>query len=67
MSFSVAPLLLHSADLPPHAREALAAALSASPEQRKAHLLRAARVMHRELALDCADVRELIGLPPGAC
>ena len=67
MSFSLAPLLLNSPDLPLPARDALAAALASAPEQRTRHLIRAARALVHELPLDCADARELVGLPPGSC
>jgi hypothetical protein len=68
MSFSLAPLLLHSPDVPELARTQLAAAL-ADPERRDEHLLAAAQTMHHELAVDCADALELVGLSPqdGCC
>ena len=72
MSFSFAPQLLHSQSIPEVARRALLAAQEASLEDRAPHLEAAARSLHRELALDCGDARELVGLsaagpPPPAC
>jgi hypothetical protein len=66
MSFSMAPLLMRSADVPAHARDALRASES-DPDRRDDHLMSAARVLNQELAIDCADARELVGLPAGAC
>ena len=65
-SFSLAPLLAFDPDVPADARAALRAAFVAAPDDRATHLATAARSLHRALALDCADVRELIGLP-GTC
>lgn len=62
MSFSVAPLLLDSESVPLAARRALRAAYDGPAHQRAPHLATAARVLHRELGLDCADARELVGL-----
>lgn len=67
MSFSLVPLLLHNADLPANVREALHAAQISEPEDREDRLVVAARLLHRETQLECADVRELVGLPPGIC
>lgn len=67
MSFSLVPLLLHSPDLPANVREALLAAHVSEPEEREDRLVAAARLMHRETQLECADVRELVGLPAGGC
>ena len=68
MSFSMARLLLHSDHTPAEARDALQAAYEA-PEDRRGELLEsAARILHRETQLDCADVRELVDLSPeGTC
>jgi hypothetical protein len=66
-SFSLAPLLAFDPDVPADARASLRAARVAAPDARAAHLADAARAIHRALPLDCADVRELIGLPPGNC
>jgi hypothetical protein len=68
MSFSVAPLLLHSDQVPATARHALRAAYAAPIEERSPHLESAARILHRELDLDCVDARELVGLSAeGSC
>jgi hypothetical protein len=63
MSLSMAPLLMHSEQVPAQAREALRIAYEASPADRSARLESAARILHRETGLDCRDVRELVGLP----
>jgi hypothetical protein len=62
MSFSVAPLLLHSDQVPLTARHALRAAYDAPLEERLPLLESAARILHRELDLNCGDARELVGL-----
>ena len=62
---SMAPLLLHSSDIPLHVREALRTAISAEPDERASRLESAAYLLHQELELECADVRELFGLPAG--
>ncbi len=68
MSFSVAPLLLHSDHVPLTARHALRAAYDAPVEERTTHLESAARILHRELDLNCVDARELVGLfAEGSC
>ena len=64
---SMAPLLIHSTDIPLHVREALRSAISAEPDQRASRLESAAFLLHQELELECADVRELMGLPTGDC
>lgn len=67
MSFSMAPLLVHSDAVPVAAKEALRAAFAVPVRERGDALERAARVLHRETDLDCPDVRELFGLSPGTC
>jgi hypothetical protein len=68
MSFSLASLLLHSEHVPAAARHALRAAHDAPSEERRSYLESAARILHRELALDCDDARELVGLSTaGSC
>lgn len=62
MSFSVARLLVDSEFTPPAARRALRSAFGAPPEERGPHLETAARMLHRELDLDCRDARELVDL-----
>jgi hypothetical protein len=67
MRFSVAPLLMHSPDIPASVRDQLRAAYQDDQERRDEHLAAAARLIHEELALECGDARELVGLPPGGC
>jgi len=68
MGFSMAALLMHDVDVPANARAALRAARdAAAPEARIDHLVTAARLLLEHLPLDCADARELVGLPPGPC
>jgi hypothetical protein len=62
MMLSLAPLLLHEADVPPRARNALLAASLAPAGERRAHLEVAARALAYEANLDCEDARELVGL-----
>ena len=61
----VSNLLLHSDDVPPAARAALASALEGPVEQRRENLIEAAVILHREVGLDCSDARELVGLGDG--
>ncbi|HEU0036128.1 MAG TPA: hypothetical protein VFQ53_36195 [Kofleriaceae bacterium] len=63
----MAPLLMHSPDLSADVRGALRAAFAAEPDQRTDYLMNAARLMSQELALECDDIRELVGLPAGSC
>jgi hypothetical protein len=65
MSLSMAPLLMHSPDVPESVRAELHAARGATREHRDEHLARAARLLHRSVPLDCADALELVGLPAG--
>lgn len=65
MSFSMTTLLIHSQSVPTRAREALESAESAGPEHRDRLLESAARILHAETDLECADVLELVGLPSG--
>jgi hypothetical protein len=67
MTFSIAPLLIHNEALPLEAREALEAGSFGPFEQRRAQLEKAARVLFRETDLECGEVRDLVGLPPGEC
>lgn len=64
---SLTPLLLHSEAVPAEARSALRAASEAPPERRQAELKTAARALFQGTDLECSDVRELVGLPDGAC
>ncbi|HEY1557781.1 MAG TPA: hypothetical protein VGF94_23275 [Kofleriaceae bacterium] len=67
MSISIAPLLVHTDDVPAAARAAIRDALSAPSDGRQHLLETAARILRDEAALDCADARELVGLPAGGC
>jgi hypothetical protein len=68
MRFSLAPLLIHGDDVPAAARRTLLAAHAAAIDERTPYLESAARILHRELDLDCSDARELVGLTePGPC
>jgi hypothetical protein len=63
MSLSMAPLLMHSEQVPAEARDAIRAAYDAPPQHRAAGLEAAARVLHHATGLECSDVLELVGLP----
>jgi hypothetical protein len=63
MSLSMAPLLMHSEQVPAEVREAIRGAYEGLPEHRRTRLESAARVLHRATGLACSDVRELVGLP----
>ena len=63
MPFTMSTLLVHNADVPRAAREALLAARSAPPSDRGALLESAARSLYNDAGLDCADALELVGLP----
>ena len=67
MSFSMASLLVHDDRVPAPARAAVSAALAAPPSLRRGLLESAARILHRETDLPCADVRELFALSGGGC
>ncbi|HEY4178562.1 MAG TPA: hypothetical protein VGM90_17060 [Kofleriaceae bacterium] len=60
----MAPLLMHSPDVPAQVREALRAAYDsdAEPDERDEHLRNAAHLLFQEGGLPCADVKELVGL-----
>lgn len=65
MSFSLAPLLIHSEAVPVKAREALRA-VSGAPIEHRANALRAAaKALYSETSLDCGDALELVGLRGG--
>jgi hypothetical protein len=66
-TITLAPLLVHHDDVPAVARAAIRDALAAPQERRRALLEQAAAILHREAAVDCADARELVGLPAGGC
>ena len=63
----ISSLLLHTEDVPESVRAALANAREAPAEQRLDSLFEAAVILHREVGLDCADARELVGLHEGDC
>ncbi len=63
MNWSVAPLLVHSEQVPGEARDAIRTAYEAPPEHRSAKLEAAARILHDEIGLGCSDALELVGLP----
>jgi len=62
MALSVAPLLLHSDAIPEGARLALRDAFARPEDQRAQLLANVAKILHREVDLDCDDVLELVGL-----
>ena len=63
MGLNLSKLLIYSEAVPTRAREALRAASFAPPEQRKAELESAARILLRETDIDWRDARDLVGLP----
>lgn len=70
MSFSIAALLVHDAHVPAGARDAIRDALVASSGSRRSRrslLAQAARILHREAEVDCADALELVGLEDDGC
>jgi hypothetical protein len=67
MSFTMAPLLMHSDQVPAEARDALKAAYEGPPEQRDAMLESAARILYAETELECDDALELVGLSDDGC
>ena len=67
MALSIVSLLVHDADVPTTARDALRAASNAAAEDRRTHLETAARALAQEAELDCPDARELVGLSPIEC
>jgi hypothetical protein len=64
---SMTPILMHSEAVPAEVRRALRAASEAPPEQQKAELKLAARALFQVTDLDCAEVKELLGLRDGSC
>ena len=56
---------MHSPDLPPSLRDELRAAFHAPDDERSEHLAAAARILNQQLAVDCSDARELVGLSDG--
>ncbi|HEY5928190.1 MAG TPA: hypothetical protein VIV11_41165 [Kofleriaceae bacterium] len=59
---NMAELLIHSDDVPQAARVALASAVSGPDSHRTNKLVEAARILHFDGGLDCADACELVGL-----
>jgi hypothetical protein len=59
---NLAPLLLASDDVPLEARRALWEAQRLPAEEREPLLEVAARSLYRDVGLNCADARELVGL-----
>lgn len=55
-------LLLHSDDVPAAARTALSNALATDSTARADSLFAAARILHRDIGLDCEDALTLVGL-----
>jgi hypothetical protein len=66
MRFSMGPLLMHSSDVPADVRDALQAAYAADPSEQPELLAQAAHLLARATDLECADVKELVGLS-GPC
>jgi hypothetical protein len=64
MSLSMMPILIHSEAVSAEVRAVLKAADASPPNQRRAELEVAARLLYVEGRLDCRDVRELVGLGP---
>lgn len=62
MTLSMAPILMHSPDVPAEIRAALRDAYAGEPSEREDRLRSVAHAMVASLDLDCADVRELVGL-----
>ncbi len=67
MSLSLAPLLLHSDDVPESTKRVLEAGLRGPPWQRRLALESAAKLIHLQTGVSCDDARELVDLPPGQC
>jgi hypothetical protein len=63
MALMMSTLLVHNEQVPAEAREALLAADAAAPSERGPLLASAARILHAQADLDCADALELVGLP----
>jgi hypothetical protein len=64
---SLTPILMHSDAVPAEVRSALRAASEAPPERKKHELRVAARTLSQVTDLNCAEIKELIGLPDGSC
>jgi hypothetical protein len=64
MALSMMPILMHSEAVSAEVRAVLKAASVSPPDERRAGLEFAARLLYGEARLDCRDVRELVGLGP---
>jgi hypothetical protein len=68
MRLSIVPLLLADRSVPEPARRALEEATrEPDPQVERDARLRAARILHRELDLECRDAVELVGLAASDC
>jgi hypothetical protein len=67
MAMSLLPILIHSDAVPNEARHALIQASALAEGERTEALESAARVLYRQTDLNCADVRDLLGLSSGPC
>ena len=71
MGFRMAALLAHSEQVSSAVRDVLREAQAGAgtgdrePERRLDLLESAARILHAESGIDCADARELVDLDPG--
>jgi hypothetical protein len=61
-SLNIAPILIHTEDVPAAARIAIRAAYAGPLERRTAWLESAARTLHRETDLDCMEAADVVGL-----
>lgn len=62
LMLGITRLLLHSDDVPAAARTALSNALATDATARADSLIAAARILHRDIGLDCEDALVLVGL-----
>jgi hypothetical protein len=67
MGFAMSSLLAHNEEIPAAVREVLKSAHSGPPERGRRLRESAARILHREVGLDCRDARELVDLQTGDC
>jgi hypothetical protein len=58
----MASLLVHDELVPSSVRDALRRALAAPAHERRAGLMSAASMLHRETGIECGDVKELVGI-----
>ncbi len=63
MAFAMSSLLVYEHQVPHAAREAILAARRAPPAGRRAYLMSAARILHDQVGIECADALELVDLP----